>query len=763
MTQDPIPRPFRPLLPVSHPEAAPWLAKLAAAIAASHGGEVLVLHVLSQQNDDLSNQASMSTLPIVDSAVQVIRSAGVTANYLIRQGRQVGKIIRKVAIETHADMLLIGWRGSVPKADQKTRAVLDDILESPPCDVLVFGGELSESLDRFLVPVSGGPNAGRALELALNLAERQGGTVTAMYVAVQQAGTEAQVREAEMRLRWMLGEHQDHPRLNISVVPSTSASSGILEKAAEGFHLVLMGASQETVIDSDLFGEIPRRVALECRTPVAVIKRRAPLFSRLVRWAWWRLFGMLPTLDADERREVQKSTYRGARSRIDIFWMTALSAAIASFGLILDSPAVIIGAMLISPLMSAIVGFGLGVVLGGAELLRQSFRTAIRGVLLSIAVSALVGFIHPNTVATHEILSRISPGVIDLGVALASGAAAAYAVCRRNVSDSLAGVAIAVALVPPLAVVGIGISMYRWDFSLGALLLFITNFIAIASAGGLVFLLLGFAPPTGQQARWNILRRGALGEAALLVVIALILTLLTLQSNAAAREREAIYQAVITQVERIPDVEVAESDIIIISDRDDGLELNVTVRSPHTLPHQTVLELQKGIATALQREVALKLVVIPTTELDPLVPPTFTPTPTFTHTPTLTPSPTPGPSATATSTSTATPTLAPTSTPTSTPSATATSTPTPTNTPTVTPTPTNTATPTPQSALVAGTDYAGLMLRESPGGKPVGGLYEGEAVYLYHQRQVTEGLEWAMVQTEEGQLGWVVTRYLAVP
>jgi len=746
-------RPYRILLPVSHPDSVAPLASLAAALAASRGGEVLVLHVFRQPaENDLGQRKDW---PVVDRAVEIVEGAGVTAGYLIRIGKPVGQIIRRVAVQTQADLVLLGWHGST-LASKRAGAVMDDVLVSPPCDVLVLGGASGEQIGaagRSLVPVSGGPNAGRALEMALDLAESRDGQVTALYVCSQRT-----TGEGEDHLRHLLGEYANHPRLKLEVVSAASPPQGIVDEAAQGYDLVWMGASQESVIDSDLFGVIPRRVVTESGTPVAVVKRRASFSSRLLRWVWWRLVSILPTLSVEERREVQKDIYRGARPRIDFSMMILLSAAIAALGLLLDSPAVIIGAMLIAPLMSAVVGVGLGVVLGGAELLRKALLATSQAMLLAIGVGALIGLLQSDAAPTHEILSRVRPGLLDLGVALVSGAAGAYAICRKDVSASLAGVAIAAALVPPLAVVGIGISLGRWDITFGALLLFLTNFIAIASAAGLLFLLLGFAPPSGQRARWAILRRGVLGELVMLAIIAIILTLLTLLSRAEARERQAIYDAVISQVELLPNVRLDEEGIVIVSDGDDVLELYITIRSPGQLSYQTVLDLQKGIATQLQREVALKLVVIPTTELDPLIPPTLTPTPTLTFTPTPGPSATPTSTATATSTRTPTPTATATST--ATPTNTHTATPTPTDTPTTTPTPTVTPTPTPVPAVISGTGYAGLLLRETPGGRVVDGLYEGAPVDLFHQRQVVDGLEWALVRDEKGQMGWVVTRFL---
>jgi uncharacterized hydrophobic protein (TIGR00271 family) len=753
---------FRVLLPVSHPDSVDHLCSLAAELAASHGGEVLLLHVIPQSG--AREVGSREDWPVLSRAVELVEASGVPAHHLIRMGSEVGRVIRRVAAESRADLLILGWRGSVDPDDQKRGVVLDAVLESPPCDVMVLGAANLGQMDRFLVPVSGGPHAGRALEMALELAERREGEVTAFLVCTEPSCSAETIQEAEKRLEWLLGKHAVHPRLKQEVVSAASAPDAIVA-ASKGYDLVWMGATQEAVIDVDFFGDIPRTVALDCDVPVAVVKRRASFASRVMRWTWWRVFNVLPTLTVDERREVQKSIYRGARPRIDFFLMIAFSAAIAAMGLLLDSPAVIIGAMLVAPLMSAIVGVGLGVILGGAELLRKALWTSFQGMLLAIAVGALIGMLRPNAAPTGEILSRVQPGLLDLGVALVSGAAGAYAICRKDVSASLAGVAIAAALVPPLAVVGIGISMRRPDVTFGAVLLFLTNFVAIASSGGLIFLLLGFAPPSGQRARWAILRRGVLGEVGLLASIAVILTVLTLVARAERYERQAIYDAVMTQVERLPEAQLDEEDILIVRDDGEILELSITIRTQTQLAYETVLDLQERIATQLQRPVALKLVVIPTTELDPLIPPTLTPTATATTTPTPTASVTPGPSATQTSTSV--PTATPTATATETAIPTATSTPTltpsATATPTLTPTPTATTTPTPSLAVVSGTGYAGVRLREEPGGKVIGGLHEGESVALFHQRQVDGGLEWALVRNQEGLMGWVVTVYLKVP
>ena len=130
--------------------------------------------------------------------------------------------------------------------------------------------------------------------------------------------------------------------------------------------------------------------------------------------------------------------------------MIALFASIAALGLILNSVAVIIGAMLVAPLMSAIIGMGMAVVHGDFRFLLLTLRATLTGAGIAVLIGFIFGLINFSSETTAQILQRTDPSTLDLVVALISGVAAAYALCRKNVSNSLPGVAIAVALVPPL-------------------------------------------------------------------------------------------------------------------------------------------------------------------------------------------------------------------------------------------------------------------------------------------------------------------------
>lgn len=174
--------------------------------------------------------------------------------------------------------------------------------------------------------------------------------------------------------------------------------------------------------------------------------------------------------------------------------LMALSTLIAAFGLFGNSSPVIIGAMILAPLMSPIISLSMGVLRQEQKLIKDSLMTIAFGLLVGYAFAVLITWITPLKTPNSEIIARIKPNLLDLGVAAVSGVAGAYAHAKKEVAKTLAGVAIAVALVPPLAVSGIGLGWGDWPIFLGALLLLGTNLAGMVLAGALTFLFLGFSP-----------------------------------------------------------------------------------------------------------------------------------------------------------------------------------------------------------------------------------------------------------------------------
>ena len=171
-----------------------------------------------------------------------------------------------------------------------------------------------------------------------------------------------------------------------------------------------------------------------------------------------------------------------------------LSTMLATIGLFQGSTAVVIGAMLLAPLMAPIVSLAMGLLRGNIELLKNSVTKIIVGIALALLASVLITQLFPHKMLTSEMSARTNPSLLDLAVAIVAGIAGAYSKSYKEIIQSLAGVAIAVALVPPLAVAGIGIGRGNLDFFLHAFLLFSTNLVGITLAATFTFRILGYSP-----------------------------------------------------------------------------------------------------------------------------------------------------------------------------------------------------------------------------------------------------------------------------
>ena len=202
-----------------------------------------------------------------------------------------------------------------------------------------------------------------------------------------------------------------------------------------------------------------------------------------------------------------KLFFESARRRPYLVRFTVLiflSAIIASGGIVADSTATVIGAMIVAPLMTPILATTASLVMGRLKSAMRSILIVVGGIILVLFVSWFIGTISTSVISfetNSQIAARVSPDLTDLMVALAAGAAGAFALSRDDVADSLPGVAIAIALVPPLCVVGFSLSETQWSAAFGASLLFLTNLLSILLAGGAVFALLnlGKAAIAGQD------------------------------------------------------------------------------------------------------------------------------------------------------------------------------------------------------------------------------------------------------------------------
>jgi uncharacterized hydrophobic protein (TIGR00271 family) len=213
---------------------------------------------------------------------------------------------------------------------------------------------------------------------------------------------------------------------------------------------------------------------------------------RLAARAWHvvgKTFGPMPHRSDDTIVRMVRENSEPSR----VYWlMNALATLIACYGLLANSTAVVIGAMVVAMLLGPISGVALGLNQGNRPLLRLALWSLIGGIIWILCIATVIGLIHRDVPLTYQILSRTDPGLFDLVIALAGGSAGAVAVVSPRIGTAIVGVAVATALVPPLSAAGLLFA--RGEFSLGggALLLALTNVIAIEVAFSAVFWVNGY-------------------------------------------------------------------------------------------------------------------------------------------------------------------------------------------------------------------------------------------------------------------------------
>ena len=456
-----------------------------------------------------------------------------------------------------------------------------------------------------------------------------------------------------------------------------------------------------------------------------------PPSNRALLLYWFRR--IVKPITRERRAEVQIQLRDSSSPDFDFFLLVVLSCVIATLGLLTNSPAVIIGAMLVAPLMSPIIGLGLASLTGDATLFRNAGIALARGAITAILMATILTYINrslpflPLQELPNEVLARTRPTPIDLTIALAGGMAAAFALAMPSISAALPGVAIATALMPPLCTVGVGIAMGRWDVAGGALLLFVTHAVTIAFAAMLVFAAVGFSV---KREDGHIVPRALVVAAIFTVILLIPLTWISVRFFHDATDNRLIEEVVKSEVARY-DAELADFNVTTL---DNALHITLNIRTSEQLSYEDVNQLQKDIALQLQKPVSIVVNQIFAARLDPLIPPTLTITPTFTTTPTP---------VTLTVTSTSTPTS------------------TPTNTPTRTPVP-PTFTATPSLAHITNTNGRILDLVQSPGGPSIGKLRNGDYVTVMYGSEVFDGLVWIQVVDKDGRIGWIPQINLSV-
>ncbi len=297
--------------------------------------------------------------------------------------------------------------------------------------------------------------------------------------------------------------------------------------------------------------------------------------------------------------------WRESVPSLSFFVMLTLSGVISTLGLLAGSTATVIGAMIIAPLMGPIIAIAYAIAISNRRLMKRAGLTLLSGTLVTVFSAALITQMIGLRTLTDEILLRTEPNLLDLMVAMAAGAAGAFSKSRKHIADAFPGVAIAVALVPPLSTIGIGLALLNLSVFWGASLLFITNLIGIVFSGILIFL----------WQRYGTLERARSGIVLSVIMMALIgiplglsLRQLLVQTN----DRERVVYLVRNQ---LPLSDKAELRGVNLQQDDGVLRITLDFAAPaNAITTEDVRQSQAFLEESLKRPVALNLRVIPVQE-----------------------------------------------------------------------------------------------------------------------------------------------------
>lgn len=327
----------------------------------------------------------------------------------------------------------------------------------------------------------------------------------------------------------------------------------------------------------------------------------------------WKRFFSDSKLNRPQKNEVIRHMLDAAFPDLDYYLLVVLACALASLGLALDSSATIIGAMLVSPLMAPILGVSMGSVTGNSILFKRSLFTIGAGILLVLALSFSLahlllrlpfGFFES---VPREILVRVAPTPLDLMIALVGGVIGAYAWANEHISSALPGVAISIALMPPLCTTGISLALGNQAHATGAMLLFLTNLVAIIFAGLVTFALMGFNFRHSHDGDGKLSSRIVL-SALLVILIAIPLTLLSLDTIAINEFQSKVTQNLIKDVRNYTKVELLDLQITT-----EGAlkKINATIRTESTLTEEEFRMIQAKLQEQLQQPIVLELTTVP--------------------------------------------------------------------------------------------------------------------------------------------------------
>lgn len=316
---------------------------------------------------------------------------------------------------------------------------------------------------------------------------------------------------------------------------------------------------------------------------------------------WWRAILEIGSVSAERRAQVLRDIDEGSQPTAVYYVLLGLSELIAGFALIVDSDATLIGANVVAPLMTPIFGAALGLMRGDLRLLRKALLAEFGGALFGVALCYLLGLMPFMGEPSAALLAQTRPTLIDLFVAALAGFAGVLAMIDERISPALPGVAIATALNPPIAAIGLCLACGAYQGAWGAFLLFFANFLAVLAVAALLFLVAGFVTRAEIGSIRGLARRFSAAAIGLVLVTAVLTNYLVgLVRN--LRTESAINAVLDESLAHEPNTALVSLEF---SRAADGVDVLSTVSTPRVITPESVKRIQDALGERLGEKVRL--------------------------------------------------------------------------------------------------------------------------------------------------------------
>jgi uncharacterized hydrophobic protein (TIGR00271 family) len=578
----------RVLVPIANPATAMGLLRMAWKFSHAERGRVLALYVTLS-----SAEPNEEGFQAISDMVEEAKASGIAVELITRTAPSIARGILDAAREHSTNLMVLGFQTPV-RGQIALGPIVESVARTTPCDLVVFRNPLHshvalDDIEHIMLPLDGSENSRIAARLGLVLAEAYDAQPTAVYV---QTDPDLPSWFGLARIEASLAGLGDTRQVQRQVIRASDPVTGVLSRCDQE-DMIVLGFSEQSSLDRWIFGNITQRMLAQAPGPVILAKRAMKEgLTPAQRVGRQLLTRFSPTLTPSERTDVIRQAAELSLPGINYTVLTLLSSLLACFGLLQNSAAVIIGAMLVAPLMSPLMAFSVSLLQGQLRVMRTAALTTLTGVLIGLGVAVAIGAGFPLDTPTSEMTARGEPSLLDMGVALASGAAGAYAMARKDIPAALAGVAIAAALVPPLCTLGLALAFGELSLATGSGLLFLTNIVSISLAGAAVFAWLGIRPSreTHTRRQWII---------PLLVLLVLALPLGRAFIDVAHTQKTT------NSARHALEKHFDEADIIEV--QMDGDDVYATIRSRTVITRADAQAAEQALERELDRDITLEI------------------------------------------------------------------------------------------------------------------------------------------------------------